>query len=127
MATFYRATVKLGVASNVTTFTLSDFGRTLQPASGAGSDHGWGSHHFIMGGAVRGGDFYGTFPTLALNGPDDAGAEGRWVPTVSVDQYAATLATWYGASSSDLSVILPNIGRFASSDLGFFTLDKLRS
>lgn len=124
MATFYKATVKLGVSSNVTTFTLSDFGRTLQPASGAGSDHGWGSHHFVMGGSVRGGDFYGQFPTLGLGGPDDAGSEGRWIPTVSVDQYAATLATWYGAQASDLQVILPNIDRFATNDLGFFTIEK---
>lgn len=125
MATFHRATVKLGVASNVTTFTLSDFGRTFRPASGAGSDHAWGSHHLVMGGSVRGGDFYGQYPTLALGGPDDAGSDGRWIPTTSVDQYAATLATWYGAPSGDLPVILPNIGRFASSDLGFFTIDKM--
>lgn len=124
MATFYRATQRLGVASNVTTFTLSDFGRTFQPASGGGTDHGWGSHHLIMGGAVRGGDFYGTYPTLALAGPDDAGSEGRWVPTTSVDQYAATLAQWYGASATDLPAILPNINRFPTNDLGFFTLDK---
>ena len=101
----------------MTTFTSSDFGRTL-PSNGEGSDHGWGSHHFVMGGAVNGGDLYGTFPTLAVNGPDDTG-EGRWIPTTSVDEYAATLATWFGVSASDLSTVLPNIGRFAKPDLGF--------
>jgi len=123
MATFYKAIVRLGVESQVTTFTLSDFGRTLQPASGAGSDHAWGSHHLIMGGAVRGGDFYGQFPSLVLGGADDAGSEGRWIPSSSVDQYAATLAQWYGASTTDLPVILPNINNFASNNLGFMLLD----
>lgn len=116
---FYDATVQLGVASNVTTFTQSDFGRTLQPNTNGGTDHGWGSHHLVMGGAVRGRQFYGQYPTLALDGPDDAGKEGRWIPTISVDQYAATLATWFGVSTSDLSSVVPNIGRFASANLGF--------
>jgi len=119
MKAFYDATVELGVAQQVTTFTLSDFGRTFQPASGGGSDHAWGNHHFIMGGAVRGGDFYGHFPTLALGGPDDPSDEGRWIPTTSVDQYGATLAQWYGLSSASISTVFPNIGRFSTSDLGF--------
>ncbi len=129
MKAFYDATVELGVASQVTTFTLSDFGRTLQPAgSGAsvGSDHAWGNHHFVMGGAVRGGDFYGTpgangtvFPTLALGGPDDTDSRGRWIPTVSVEQYAATLATWYGLSAIDLPIVFPYLSRFPNSNLGF--------
>jgi uncharacterized protein (DUF1501 family) len=126
MGAFYDATVELGIASQVTTFTLSDFSRTLKPAgSGAavGSDHAWGSHQFVMGGAVAGSDFYGTFPTLALNGPDDAdsgtGARGRWIPTIAVDQYAATLAQWFGVSATDLPTVLPNIGRFATANLGF--------
>lgn len=119
MKAFYDATVQMGVSNQVTAFTLSDFGRTLQPASGAGSDHAWGNHHLIMGGAVRGGDFYGKFPQHVLGGPDDAGAEGRWIPTTSVDQYAATLATWMGVSDSNLPLVLPNIGRFASRNLGF--------
>jgi uncharacterized protein (DUF1501 family) len=116
---FYDATAQLGVAANVTTFTLSDFGRTIQPNTGGGTDHGWGSHHFVMGGAVRGRQFYGQYPVLALGGPDDAGNEGRWIPTVSVDQYAATLATWFGVPASDLPLVVPNIGRFADANLGF--------
>jgi uncharacterized protein (DUF1501 family) len=126
MKAFYDETVAIGIADQVTTFTISDFGRTLQPAgSGAavGSDHAWGNHQLIMGGAVRGGDFYGKFPTLALGGPDDTDSgsnpRGRWIPTTSVDQYAATLASWYGLASSDIPTVFPFIGRFASSNLGF--------
>jgi uncharacterized protein (DUF1501 family) len=124
---FYDETVAQGIASQVTTFTLSDFGRTLQPAgSGAGavgSDHAWGNHAFILGGAVRGGDFYGAYPTLALGGPDDTDSgsnpRGRWIPTTSIDQYGATLARWFGLTSSQVSTVFPFIGRFATSDLGF--------
>ena len=122
MRAFYNATVELGVASGVTTFTLSDFGRTFDPAgsgAGVGSDHGWGNVQLIMGGAVRGGDFYGTFPTLALGGPDDADTRGRWIPTTSVEQYAATLASWYGVPAVDLPAIFPLINRFATSNMGF--------
>ncbi|HEU4597948.1 MAG TPA: DUF1501 domain-containing protein [Pyrinomonadaceae bacterium] len=123
---FYHATVELGVQNNVTTFTLSDFGRTLQPAgSGAsvGSDHAWGNHHLVLGGAVNGQRFYGTYPTLALGGPDDTDGgstpRGRWIPTTSVEQYAATLAAWYGLSTSDFPAVFPLIDRFPSSNLGF--------
>jgi uncharacterized protein (DUF1501 family) len=116
---FYDATVQLGVANQVTTFTLSDFGRTLKAASGGGSDHAWGNHHLIMGGSVRGGDFYGRFPDLTLGGPDDVSTNGRWIPTTAVDQYAATLARWLGVTAGNLPLVLPNIGRFATSDLGF--------
>jgi uncharacterized protein (DUF1501 family) len=115
---FYNATVELGVASQVTTFTASDFGRTY-PTNGSGSDHGWGSHQFVMGGAVQGGRLFGTFPTLAVNGPDDTG-QGRWIPTTSVDEFSATLATWFGVAASDLSTVLPNIGRFAHPNIGIF-------
>ena len=127
---FYDSTVELGVQNEVTTFTLSDFGRTLQPAgTGAGvvgSDHAWGNHHFVVGGAVRGGDFYGevgpggtVFPVLQLSGPSDTDNRGRWIPTASVEQYAATLASWYGVAAADLPLVFPNIGRFPSTNLGF--------
>lgn len=114
---FYNATIEYGVANQVTTFTASDFGRTLT-SNGQGSDHGWGSHHFVLGGAVQGGRIYGAFPDLTLNGPNDAG-DGRWIPTTAVDEYAATLATWFGVAPSDLATVLPNIGRFAHPNLGF--------
>jgi len=116
---FYDATVALGVASQVTTFTLSDFGRTLQPASGGGTDHAWGSHHFIIGGAVQGGKIYGRYPQLSLGGPDDAEKEGRWLPSCSVDQYGATLARWFGVATTDLDSVFSNLASFSTADLGF--------
>jgi uncharacterized protein (DUF1501 family) len=117
LSAFYQATVEMGVANSVTTFSLSDFGRTYSPNSD-GTDHAWGSHHLIMGGAVKGGDFYGTFPTLAVNGPDDATGQGRWVPTTSIDQYAATLASWFGVAATDLPTIFPNLANFTTPTLG---------
>lgn len=117
MKAFYDATVEMGVAQDVTTFTASDFGRTYT-TNGGGSDHGWGSHQFVMGGSVLGGDLYGAFPTLAVNGPDDTG-QGRWIPTTSVDEFSATMATWFGLANSDLATVFPNIGRFAHPNLGF--------
>jgi uncharacterized protein (DUF1501 family) len=119
LKSFYDATVQLGVANNVTSFTLSDFGRTFKPAAGQGSDHAWGNHQLIIGGAVRGGDFYGKYPTLQLSGPDDVTAEGRWLPTTAVDQYAATLATWFGLPASDLPTVLPTLANFPTANLGF--------
>ena len=116
---FYDATLALGVSSQVTTFTLSDFGRTFQPASGAGTDHAWGNHHFIIGDSVKGGDMYGQYPTLALGGPSDAEVRGRWIPTASVDQYGATLAKWFGVQPADMNAVFPNLARFPVSDLGF--------
>ncbi|HEX8521324.1 MAG TPA: DUF1501 domain-containing protein, partial [Tepidisphaeraceae bacterium] len=114
-------TTELGIGDSVTTFTASDFGRTFPVNGGLGSDHGWGSHHLIMGGAVNGRRIYGTFPTLAVNGPDDTGL-GRWIPTTSVDEYAATLARWFGVSESNINTVFPNLQRFARPDLGFMKL-----
>lgn len=117
VTSFYNATVELGVANKVTTFTASDFGRTLA-YNGDGSDHGWGSHHFIMGGAVKGGQFYGTAPHISLETDDQVG-QGRLLPSTSVDQMAATLGKWFGLSGSELTSVLPNIGNFATANLGF--------
>ncbi|MBL0150998.1 MAG: DUF1501 domain-containing protein [Ideonella sp.] len=117
MKSFYDATVELGVASQVTAFTASDFGRTLA-SNGDGSDHGWGSHHFVAGGAVKGQRFYGTAPAVAVNGPDDVG-QGRLLPSTSVDQFGATLASWFGVSDTDLPLVVPNIGNFSTRKLGF--------
>ena len=134
MRAFFDEMVAQQISDKVTTFTLSDFTRTFQPSgSGAGSvgtDHAWGGHGFIMGGSVKGGTFYGSFrpdgtgspfgyPTLQLGGPDDTDTRGRWIPTTSVDQYAATLATWYGLSPSDLATVFPSLSRFSTSNLGF--------
>jgi uncharacterized protein (DUF1501 family) len=119
LAAFYQATQELGVQSNVTSFTMSDFSRTFQPNSNTGSDHAWGSHHIVLGGAVKGGKMYGTFPTLALGGPDDSGSNGRWVPSTGSVEYAATLAQWFGVSPAQLATIFPNLGSFTSPNLGF--------
>jgi uncharacterized protein (DUF1501 family) len=119
MAAFYQATQELGVTNQVTTFTLSEFSRTLEPGSNGGSDHAWGSHQLILGGAVQGNQVYGTFPTLALGGPDDADQNGRWIPTTALDQYAATLATWFGVSAANLPSVFPNLANFPTSTLAF--------
>jgi uncharacterized protein (DUF1501 family) len=115
---FYEAIVALGVQDQVTLFTLSDFGRTLR-ANDGGSDHAWGNHHLILGGAVQGGTTYGTFPNQALGGPDDTDSDGRWIPTTAIDQYAATLAKWFGVPDADIPAVVPNVTRFATRDLGF--------
>ena len=124
---FFAATVELGVQDKVTAFTMSDFGRTLQPAGTGvnvvGTDHAWGNHQLVVGGSVLGHTLYGTYPTLRLGGPDDTDSgsspRGRWIPTTSVEQYAATLGTWYGLSTADLTAVFPLIGRFATPNLGF--------
>lgn len=117
MTALHDATAELGEDLNVTQFTASDFNRTYI-FNGEGSDHGWGAHHFVVGGAVRGATLYGRYPTLAVNGPDDT-TQGRWIPTTSVDEYAATLARWFGVSAGRLPDIFPYLGRFASPNLGF--------
>jgi uncharacterized protein (DUF1501 family) len=118
LKSFHDATVELNVASQVTAFTASDFGRTLT-SNGDGSDHGWGSHHFVIGGAVAGGRFHGSLPSVTVNGPDDVG-QGRLLPTTAVDQLAATLAGWMGVSDSNLALVVPNIGNYSQRRLALF-------
>lgn len=118
LSSFHAATVELGVANQVTTFTASDFGRTLT-SNGDGSDHGWGSHHFVMGGGVAGKRFFGKLPVTAVNGPDDVG-QGRLLPTTSVDQLGAALATWFGVADSDLPTVFPHVRNFAAGTLPLF-------
>jgi uncharacterized protein (DUF1501 family) len=116
---FEDALAALGMSNNATLFTLSEFGRTFKPASSAGTDHGWGNYAFVVGGAVKGGDFYGTPVTQALDGPDDLGNAGRWIPTTALDQYGATLCRWFGIAEGDLAYVFPNLGAFANTNLGF--------
>jgi uncharacterized protein (DUF1501 family) len=119
LTAFHGAMADIGAGSSVTTFTLSDFSRTFLPNTGGGTDHAWGAHHLVLGDAVKGGQLYGSFPTLALGGPDDAGGEGRWIPTAAVDQYAATLANWFGADAAALAAVLPNLSAFSPATLSF--------
>jgi uncharacterized protein (DUF1501 family) len=131
MTAFYESTVELGVSDKVTAFTASDFGRTLT-SNGDGSDHGWGSHSFMVGGAVKGRAFYGSAPPVSIGNtgaPEDQWhvGQGRLLPSTSVDQYAATLAKWFGVGDAELARILPNLPRFGMNasrpdyptDLGF--------
>ena len=115
VSAFYAATEELKLANNVALFSASDFGRTCQ-SNGQGSDHGWGSHHFVVGGSVKGGQLIGKFQNLSLNGPDDVG-NGKWIPTTSVDQLGATLGSWFGAGAS-LGEIFPRLANF-TPNLGF--------
>jgi uncharacterized protein (DUF1501 family) len=119
IAWFQTTMGQLGSANDVTLFTASDFGRALL-ANGDGTDHGWGSHHFVIGGAVRGRQIYGTFPDLTPNAPTDAG-NGRLIPTTSVEQYAATLASWMGVDNALMPTILPNLTNFPQTSLGFMS------
>jgi uncharacterized protein (DUF1501 family) len=118
MAAFFAATQELGVDNNVVTFTESDFSRTFQPNTNGGTDHAWGSHQLVMGSAVHGQQIVGSFPEFSLGGPNDAG-NGRWIPQFAIDQYGATLAKWFGAVSSQLGNVFPNLGAFPTQDLGF--------
>ena len=120
LAAFYAALKALGLSDAVTTFTQSDFGRTFAPNSSTGTDHAWGNQHLVLGGAVKGGKTYGTYPELVLGGADDVGQnswelQGRWIPTTAVDQYAATLLGWFGATEGQLDTVLPNLKNFGAA------------
>lgn len=120
LSAFYQATLELGVEQRVTTFTATEFNRTMQPNAKNGTEHGWGGHQLVLGGAVLGGDVYGEFPAPAMDGPDDAGHQGIWIPTTSRDQYEAALARWFGVPFSDLTALFPRLGAFpATPALGF--------
>jgi uncharacterized protein (DUF1501 family) len=119
VSAFYQATQELGIDGSVTTFTASEFGRTLTPSGTDGSDHAWGNHHFIIGSGVKGGQFYGAFPLLAPGGSDDANTRGVLIPTTAVDQYGSTLAQWFGVPAASLPTVFPNVGNFGAAPLGF--------
>lgn len=125
LAAFHNAMKAIGTSDAVTLFTESDFGRTFKPNASGGTDHAWGNEHLVIGGAVLGGQAYGTYPSLVLGGPDDAGVasweqQGRWIPGLSVDQYAATLASWFAPDlGNGLDAVLPNLANFASRNIGF--------
>ncbi len=119
LKSFYDATAQLGLANQVTTFTASDFARTLQPASGGGTDHAWGNHQLVLGGAVRGG-LYGRMPQLLLGGPDDVSDEGRWLPSTAVDQMSASLASWFGVGAADLGALFPHLANFSQPGPAYF-------
>ena len=118
ISAFYDALVEIGVADSVTTFTQSDFARTLT-SNGDGTDHAWGGIQIVVGDAIQGRNMYGIYPDLALDSNDDVGG-GRIIPTTSADQYAATLAKWFGVDDADLVSVAPNIDNFSARDLGFF-------
>ena len=119
LSSFYDATIELGMENAVTTFTESDFNRTFGPNGNNGTDHAWGSHQLVMGGAVNGGRMYGTFPNLAIAGPDDVGNRGLWLPSTSVEQYGATMSSWFGVNSVQLDSVFPNLINFPTRNLGF--------
>ena len=122
LGSFYQALVEMGVENSVTTFTMSEFARTLN-SNGDGSDHAWGGVQMVMGGAVNGGNattgrIYGTFPDQTLNGPDSF-SRGQMIPTMAMDQMGATLASWMGLGSTEVNTIFPNLSNFSSSNIGF--------
>ncbi len=118
MAAFYRATEEMTIHNEVVTFTQSDFGRTFQPNPTLGTDHAWGASQLVLGGQVVQGT-YGEFPTLKLDGPDTTDSRGRWIPTTGMDQYGATLASWFGIPSGQLNTVFPNLANFPVTNLGF--------
>ena len=118
IAAFQQAMEELGLSEKVTLFTESEFSRTFQPNASNGTDHAWGGHQFVTGGAVQGG-FYGTYPSMVLGGADDSGGRGNWIPSTSLDQYGATLARWFGVPEAGLSTVFPNLANFATTNLGF--------
>ncbi len=118
MAAFYQATVEMNVANQVTSFTQSDFNRTFQPNPTFGSDHAWGGHHVVLGGSVNRG-FYGDFPNLQVDGPNSTDSRGRWIPTIGMDQYGATLVTWFGLPAAEVNAVFPHLGNFPTANLGF--------
>jgi len=120
LKSFYETTVELGVSDTVTTFTASEFGRTMS-INGDGTDHAWAGHYFVMGDAVKGGEIHGDPLNLTIDGPDDADDTGRFIPKYGVDQYGATLAKWMGMTDSDMNEIFPNLKNFNSNDLGFMS------
>lgn len=124
---FHDACVELNVIDNVTAFTASDFGRTLT-SNGDGTDHGWGNHHIVMGGAVKGGDIYGNMPILRRDiSPDFVGGSNTMLPSQSVDQYGATLARWYGLNASQIATVFPRLSNFGTGDLGFMQRNQMLS
>lgn len=119
LAAFDQATLELGLDGQVVTFTESEFGRTFQPSSGGGSDHAWGGHQIVMGSPLKSSDIHGVFPQLAIGGPDDISQRGVWLPTTALDQYAATLASWFGVPDAALPSVFPNLPHFNTPKLGF--------
>jgi uncharacterized protein (DUF1501 family) len=122
ITTFWTVLNDIGLAEDVVLFTESDFSRTMQPTTTDGSDHAWGSHHMVLGGAVKGGTVYGKFPTFALGGPDDYDTRGRWIPPIAVDQYGASLINWFGITNpADVATVFPNLSKFGANPLTFFS------
>jgi len=119
MRAFYDYTVAAGIANDVTQFTMSDFNRTFIGNANQGVDHAWGGHHLVLGGAVRGGDMYGSFPDLVVRGNQDSGNNGSWIPTTAVDQVGGTLGKWLGMPGTDIAQVFPNLANFSTPDLGF--------
>ncbi len=116
LGAFNDALEQMGIENQVTTFTISDFGRSLT-SNGSGTDHGWGGHAFVMGGAVKGGDIFGKMPAMRKDSPD--AVSNRMIPTTSVEQYLATIVKWFGATENELNAIFPNLGTFTQKDMGF--------